>query len=193
MLNYLWSSMIIIGIVVAIFTGTLGEMTNALLDSASEAIVVVITMLGILCFWTGIMKIAEHSGLIESLTKKMDPILTFLFPRLDRGGKAREYIATNLLANVLGLGWAATPAGLKAMEELSKINRHSHVASKEMCMFLIVNMSSLQIVTVSVIAYRAQYGSASPSEIIGPGLAATLISTIMAVFFTKILETFTKN
>lgn len=188
MLNYLWAAMILLGIIVGAVTGNLAGITNAALDSATEAVTVAITMLGIMAMWTGLMRIAENSGMIIAASKKMAPILRFLFPGLQEGCKALEYIATNLIANVLGLGWAATPAGLKAMEELQKLNPDKKTASREMCMFLIVNMSSLQIVTISVIAYRAQYNSISPSEIIGPGLLATLVSTVAAVAYTKFME-----
>ncbi|MCL2396639.1 MAG: nucleoside recognition protein [Defluviitaleaceae bacterium] len=188
MLNYLWAGMILLGIIVGALTGNLDGITNAALDSAAEAITVGITMLGIMAMWTGLMRIAENSGMIVAISQKMGPLLRYLFPDLRPKSKALEYISTNLIANVLGLGWAATPAGLKAMEELQKINGGKNVASKEMCMFLIINMSSLQIVTISVLAYRAQYNSLSPSEIIGPGFLATLISTIFAVAYTKFME-----
>ncbi|MCL2415584.1 MAG: nucleoside recognition protein [Defluviitaleaceae bacterium] len=188
MLNYLWMGMIVIGIVVAAFTGNLSNITNAAVDSAREAVTVCITMLGIMAMWTGLMKIAETAGLVQAVSKKIMPLLRFLFPALEPGCKALSYISTNLIANVLGLGWAATPAGLKAMDELQKINPRKDTASPEMCMFMIVNMSSLQIITISVLAYRAQYNSANPSEIIGPGILATLISTIAAVTFAKIME-----
>ena len=188
MLNYLWAAMILIGIAVGALAGNLDGITQAALDSAAEAVSVGITMLGIMALWTGLMRIAENSGMIIAIVKKMGPLLKFLFPDLKQGSKALQYISTNLIANVLGLGWAATPAGLKAMEELQKLNGGSDVASKEMCMFLIINMSSLQIVTISVLAYRAQYNSLSPSEIIGPGFLATLISTIFAVAYTKFME-----
>ena len=188
MLNYLWAAMILIGIIVSILTGNMEAITPAALDSAAEAVTVAITMLGIMAMWTGLMRVAENSGMITAISEKMGPLLKFLFPDLAPGSRALTYISTNLIANVLGLGWAATPAGLKAMEELQKINPDEKTASKEMCMFMIVNMSSLQIVTISVLAYRAQYNSASPSEIIGPGLFATLISTIFAVAYTKFME-----
>ena len=188
MLNYLWAAMILIGIVVGILTGNLDKITPAALESAAEAVTVAITMLGIMAMWTGLMRVAENSGMILSISKKMGPLLRFLFPDIPAKSKALTYISTNIIANVLGLGWAATPAGLKAMQELQKINPDKKTASKEMCMFLIINMSSLQIVTISVLAYRAQYNSASPSEIIGPGLLATLISTIFAVAYAKFME-----
>ena len=118
MLNALWAGMMAAGIFWAAFHGNMGEVTNGLLDSAKEAVTLGVTMLGIMSFWCGILKIGERAGLIEALTKKMRPVIRFLFPNLPDGHPAGQYIATNMIANMLGLGWAATPAGLKAMEEL---------------------------------------------------------------------------
>ena len=188
MLNYLWGAMILIGIMFSAFSGNLSAITNAAINSSREAVNICMTMLGILTMWTGLISIAEKSGLINSLSKKMMPLLKFLFPRLPEKSKAMQYICTNIIANMLGLSWAATPAGLKAMEELQKINPQKDTASREMCMFMIINMSSLQIVSINIIAYRAQYNSTNPSEIIGPGILATLISTIAAIIITKIFE-----
>ena len=188
MLNYLWAGMILIGIIVGAITGNLSLLTNAVLDSAAEAVTVAITMLGVMAFWTGMMRVAEDAGLVQSIANKMRPLLRYLFPGLDAGSKAMDYIATNMIANVLGLGWAATPSGLKAMEEMQRGNPQKDTATKEMAMFMIINMSSLQIVTISVLAYRAQYNSANPSEIIGPGFLATLISTVLAVVYAKYME-----
>lgn len=188
MLNYLWGSMILIGILFSVFSGNLSNITNAAINSSREAVNICLTMLGILTMWTGLINIAEKSGLINSLAKKMMPLLKFLFPRLPEKSKAMQYICTNIIANMLGLSWAATPAGLKGMEELQKINPQKDIASREMCMFMIINMSSLQIVSINIIAYRVQYNSVNPSEIIGPGLFATFVSTIAAIIITKIFE-----
>lgn len=188
MLNYLWGGMILIGIVVAAFTGKMPDVTNAAIDCSKEAITTCITMLGILSMWTGLMQIAEKSGLIKDLSKKMMPFLKFLFPDIPAKHKSLQYISTNVIANILGLGWAATPAGIKAMEEMQKLNTDKKIASKSMCMFMVFNMSSLQIVSVNLIAYRSQYNSANPSEIIGPGLIATLLSTIVGIGVIKIIE-----
>ena len=118
----------------------------------------------------------------------MKPFLNYLFPDIPKNHKSLEYISTNIIANILGLGWAATPAGIKAMESLQTLNKDKNIASKAMCMFMIFNMSSLQIISVNIIAYRAQYNSSNPSEVIGPGLFATLVSTIIGVLFAKIME-----
>ncbi len=191
MLNYLWAAMILIGIVYAMLTGNITSVTGAALDSAGEAISLCITMAGVMAFWMGIMEIATTAGIVAKMTGVLRPILKFLFPRLPRDSKAMEYIATNVVANMLGLGWACTPAGLKAMEELKKIEEHKgnhHVASNEMCTFLIMNISSLQLIPVNMIAYRSQYGSVNPTAIVGPALLATAVSALMGVVFCKIAD-----
>ncbi len=188
MLNYIWGGMILIGITVAAFTGRMSEVTNGAVASAKEAVTISLTMLGVLSMWTGMMRIGEDAGLIKSLTNRLMPLLRRLFPRIPKGHKSLEYIAANFIANLLGLGWAATPPGIKAMEELQKLNPHKKRASREMCMFMIINMSSLQLVSVNLLAYRAQYGSQNPSEIIGAGIFTTLISTIVSIIFAKIME-----
>ncbi|MCL2499070.1 MAG: nucleoside recognition protein [Defluviitaleaceae bacterium] len=192
MLNFLWGGMILLAIVVAVFTGNMAALTNAAIEAAREAVMLCITMLGVLSMWTGLMTVAQKAGLISALSRRSKPILRYLFPALGRNHPAHEPIATNFIANILGLGWAATPSGLKAMEILQKDNPEPHTATPTMRMFMVINMSSLQLVTISVVAYRAQYGSANPSEIIGPGLIITIVTTIFAVAFCKILEGFGK-
>jgi len=187
MLNYIWAGMILIGIVVAAFTGRLQDVTAAALESAEEAVMVCLTMLGIIAMWTGLMRIAEKGGLVKTLTGVMSPVMRFLFPNIKKDSKAFDYISLNFIANILGLGWAATPAGIMAMKEMQKMNPNKTVATRDMCTFMIVNMSSLQLVTVSIIAHRQAYDSANPSEIIGPGIVVTLISTIAAVIFVKVM------
>lgn len=187
MLNYLWGFMILIGIIYAALTGTLPAVTDAALDSAKEAVTLCITMIGVMSFWVGLMRIAETSGIISGAAKKLDPFLHFMFPSIPRGHKANEYISTNMIANIFGLGWAATPAGLKAMEELGKLNHHSKTASKDMCTFLIINISSLQLIPVNMIAYRSQYGSTNPTRIVGPAIIATLVSTFAGIIFAKVM------
>ncbi|HOQ17057.1 MAG TPA: nucleoside recognition protein [Defluviitaleaceae bacterium] len=188
MLNYIWAFMILLGIIVAAFTGKMGEVTNTAIASSAEGVEVCFRLLGVLAFWMGIMKIAEKSGLINLLTLKIRPILRFLFPDIPDGHDAQKYIATNIIANVLGLGWGATPPGLLAMKALQELNLKKDEASNAMCMFLIVNISSVQLISVNIIAYRAQYGSRNPSEVIGPSILATTISTIVAIIFGKLME-----
>ena len=187
MLNYIWTGMILIGIVFGAATGRLSLVTNAAINSSKDAVALCITMLGVMSMWTGLMKIAEKSGLVQKMSDGLRPVLRFLFPNVPKDHPAMKYIATNFIANFLGLGWAATPAGLKAMEALQTLNPDKNTASTDMATFLIINMSSIQLITVNVIAYRAQYNSANPSEIIAPGLLATAISTIAGVSFAKIM------
>lgn len=201
MLNYLWGFMIIIGIIFGAFTGNLPNVTEAALDSAKEAVSLCITMIGVMSFWVGLMKIAEKAGIIEGMAKKMGPILDFLFPHIPKQHKSREYIATNMIANFFGLGWAATPAGIKAMEELENLEDERRkgivkgkkavargVANTEMCTFLIVNISSLQLIPINIIAYRTQYGSANPTRIVGAAILATTVSTAVGIIFARMME-----
>ena len=228
MLNVIWAVMILLAVVYGAVTGHMSDVTNAALDSAGEAISLCITMAGVVALWMGLMEIATKAGLIEKLTNGIAPFLKFLFPRIPKGHPAGEYIATNIIANVLGLGWACTPAGLKAMEELAKLeaergnpeyldmgnngnssgrkdsgkagrqgrtdglqqdNRgRNRRASNEMCTFLILNISSLQLIPVNMIAYRSQYGSANPAVIIAPAIAATLFSSLVAILYCKIKD-----
>lgn len=199
MLNYLWAGMIVIGILCAAFTGRLPEITNAALDSSKEAIALCITMMGVMSFWVGMMEIASEAGIVRSMSRRMRPLIRFLFPEIPGNHPSMEHITTNIIANVLGLGWAATPAGLKAMEELGKLEedrrkgrlpgpvRKPGIAGNEMCTFLIINISSLQLIPVNVIAYRSQYGSVNPAAIVGPGIAATAVSTLVAIIYCKVM------
>ncbi len=205
MLNYLWAGMILVGIIFAAFTGRMPDITNAALDSSKEAVTLCITMMGILSFWVGLMEIASKAGIIESASKKIQPLIRFLFPDLPSGHPAQTYIAANMIANVLGLGWAATPAGLKAMDALGKLEedrRSGHlpgpvrkrgIASNEMCTFLVLNISSLQLIPVNVIAYRSQYGSVNPAAIAGAGMIATAASTGAAILFCKLIAPASKR
>ncbi len=205
MLNYLWAAMIAVGIIYGVLTGNMETVTNGALDSSREAISLCLNMCGIMALWMGLMEIAKTSGLIEVMTRKISPFVSFLFPGIPKGHPARESISTNIIANVLGLGWAATPAGLKAMEELAKLEEErgnpeyqkgkegERTASNEMCIFLIVNISSLQLIPVNMIAYRSQYGSVMPTAVIAPGLVATLSTAFFAVVFCKFMDTVAKQ
>lgn len=198
MLNYIWAVMILIGIVYAAVTGNIAAVTDAALDSAGEAVSLCITMAGIMALWMGLMEIAQRSGLIEKLTRGIQPFLAFLFPSIPKGHVAREYIATNFIANILGLGWACTPAGLKAMGALAQLERErgneeylqekvkERRASPEMCTFLVMNISSLQLIPVNMIAYRSKYGSVNPAAVIAPAMIATSLSTVVAIVFCKL-------
>lgn len=200
MMNYLWGGMILIGIVYGAFTGNMQEVTDAAISSSKEAVMLCITMVGVMSMWTGVMKIGSEAGMIPAISKKIRPLIRFLFPDIPEGHEANEHITTNFIANFPGLGWAATPAGLKAMESLAKLEEERRngkqpvqaalrgAASNEMCTFLILNISSLQLIPVNIIAYRSQYGSANPTAIVGPAIAATAVSTVVAVVFCKVMK-----
>ncbi len=205
MLNYIWAFMILVGVVYAAITGNMEAVTDAALGSAGEAVSLCITMAGVMALWMGLMKIAESSGLITKLASGIQPFLTYLFPRIPKNHESRKFIATNFIANILGLGWACTPAGLKAMEELAKLEaergnseylpetgpkkeKKNRIASNEMCTFLIINISSLQLIPVNMIVYRTQYGSANPAAVIAPAIIATLFSTVIAILYCKIMD-----
>lgn len=191
MLNYIWGGMIIIGIVVAVATGNVEAANDAVLDSAGEAVQLCITMLGVVAVWTGLMEVARESGLIKKLTKKIMPALHLLFPDVPMEHEAMEYISLNMISNFLGLGWAATPAGIRAMELLSELGSRKdenegkpRKATRDMCTFLIINVSSLQLIPVNIIAFRSKYGSVHPASILVPAIIATTVSTIAGIIYS---------
>lgn len=186
MINYLWGIMMVLGMGYAVATGRGKEVGIAAINSSKEAVTLCVTMLGVMGLWMGIMEIAVRCGLIKKMTRVMEPLMNKLFPSIPQGDKAKEYITSNFIANFLGLGWAATPVGLKAMKELKRLNNHSEKASCDMCTFLIVNISSLQLIPINIIAYRSQYGSVNPSGIIGRSIIATVVSTLIGVIFAII-------
>lgn len=199
MLNYIWAGMLLVGILYALFTGNMEAVSNACLDYAESAVTLCITMAGAMALWVGLMEIAGQAGMIEKFTAKLQPFISFLFPDVPKDHPARGYIATNIVANILGLGWACTPAGLKAMEELAKLEKErgtsgykaakgaggDREASDAMCAFLILNISSLQLIPVNMIVYRTKYGSANPSGIILPAILATCFSTLAGILYIK--------
>ena len=191
MLNFLWAGMILLGVAYGAAAGRIEDVSNGFNEGGGEAVSLCITMLGIVSLWTGVMEIARKSGLIAGLKKKIAPLIKWLFPDVPPEHPASEYIAINLIANFCGLGWAATPAGLKAMEALAALQderagHHVTNASDAMCAFLVINISSIQLIPVNIIAYRAEYGSVNPAAIIIPGIIATTISTLAGVIFCKI-------
>ena len=188
MLNILWVIMIAGGIFFAAFHGTMGQITESFISSSTEAVNLCIFMLGVIGVWNGMMEIAVKSGLMKKIAKTMYPFIHWLFPDIPPRHKANEYIAANMAANILGLGWAATPAWLKAMRELQKLEEGGGRASDMMCAFLVLNISSLQLVPINMIAYRSQYGSVNPAAVVLPAICATMISTIAGIVFIKIME-----
>lgn len=187
-MNYLWGAMIAIGILFGAFHGGFGQISSAAVDAAKEAVDLAITMAGVIAMWTGLMEIAQETGMLAACTRRLQPVLRFLFPGLSRDSRANELIATNFMANIFGLGWAATPAGLEAMQQLQLLSgEKKDVASAEMCTFLVLNISSLQLIPVNMIAYRSQYGSVSPTAVVGPGILATCVSTLVAVVLCRMM------
>lgn len=190
MLNYLWGGMIMVGVIFGAFSGKMPEVTNGALDSAKEAVQLCIVMMGIMSMWVGIMEIATKAGLIDAMSRRMRWMMKILFPGVPKGHLAEKHIMTNIIANVLGLGWAATPAGIMAMKSLQEINpnRDKSIASRDMCTFLIINISSLQLIPINIIAYRSQYGSVNPAGIVGAGIVATLVSTMAGIVFAVVMR-----
>lgn len=189
MMNYLWGGMLLTGIVYGVLTGNVKAITDAVLASSREAVTLCFTMFGIVAFWSGLMEVAVDAGIMKGMTKLLKPVMSFLFPQIPKDHPALTSISANFVANILGLGWAATPAGLRAMSELAHLEEErgklTDVASDEMCTFLVINISSLQLIPVNIIAYRSQYGSVNPAAIIAPAILATLVGTLVAVFFCK--------
>lgn len=186
-----------VGIIYGALTGNLNEVTNGAINASKEAVSLAIALLGVTAMWSGLMEIASGAGIIDWMTRKIRPILRFLFPRIPDGHPALEAISVNMIANFFGLGAAATPAGLRAMEELEGLEEQRRkkghgaprgTANREMCTFLIVNISSLQLIPVNVIAYRGQYGSVNPTAIVGPAIVATALSTLAGVVFCKVMD-----
>jgi spore maturation protein A len=191
MLNYLWAIMIITGVIYGILSGNITQVADGAIDSSKEAVTLCITMLGVMSLWTGLMQIASKSGLIKKCERLISPVMRWMFPDVSMEHKAMEYMTTNVIANIFGLGWAATPAGIKAMEELAKLNDMRKEADDAMCAFLVINISSLQLIPVNIIAYRSQYGSVNPTAVVLPGLIATIISTVAGIIYCKLK--YTKN
>ncbi|MCI9386135.1 MAG: nucleoside recognition protein [Lachnospiraceae bacterium] len=210
-MNYIWGGMLIIGIIFGVVTGNMQAVTDAVLQSSKEAVTLGISMLGIVAFWTGLMEVAGEAGVIAGLTRLISPFMRFLFPKIPKGHRAWDSLSANFVANILGLGWAATPAGLRAMSDLEELERErgnseyvdvgastgslgsltnygARTASNEMCMFLVMNISSLQLIPVNIIAYRSQYGSANPAAVIAPAIVATFFSTVVAVIYCKVMD-----
>ncbi len=162
-------------------------MTTAIMDGAKEAVNLCIVMAAVVGLWSGFMEIGVKSGVVDKLSELMMPFLKWMFPRIEKDSMAIKYIASNFAANMLGLGWAATPAGFRAMEELRKEGKQKD-ATDEMCTFILLNVSSLQLIPLTIIVYRSQYGSTVPASIVFPGMIATGVSTLTAVVFSKIMS-----
>ena len=190
--------MLLIGIGAGVISGKSTDVSTALVESAKSAVDYAIGMAGVVAMWSGILHLAEAEGLLNILTKKMRGIIDFLFPYIPENHPSKRYIAVNFAANILGLGWAATPAGLSAMESLQQLEEErrqihhplaieSGIANTEMCTFLVINVSSLQLIPMTIIAYRSQFGAAMPAQIVLPAILATAFSTLAGVVCVKLM------
>lgn len=187
MLNYIWSGMLLIGIITGFLTGRVDQVTKAIIDSSKLAVDLAVGLLGILCLWTGIMQVASESGLVNRIASFIRPITKFLFPGVPQEHPALSAMVMNMVANFLGLGNAATPLGLKAMNELQKLNPERNNATDDMCMFLILNTTSIQLIPATLIALRSAAGSANPTRIIGAVWITSICSVCTGVLAGKIL------
>jgi spore maturation protein A len=185
LVNHIWLWMILSGVVAAVAQGRVELVTRAALTGAKEAVAVCIGLISILVFWMGMMRIAQDAGLLEKLARLLRPVVRFLFPSVPPNHPAMGYILSNISANLFGLGNAATPMGIKAMEELKKMNPDSKTASPAMCTLLALNTSGFTLIPTTIIGLRMKYGSADPAEIIGTTLLATLCSTLVAILLDR--------
>ena len=186
MINIIWMVLLVGGITIGVLTGNTQAVTDALMSNAETAVELSMGLIGMMALWLGLMKIAEEAGLVKLIGNALKPIMKFLFPEVPKDHPAMGSMVMNIAANILGLGNAATPLGIKAMQE-------KDTASNAMCMFLAINTSSVTLVASSVVAYRLAAGSKNPAEIIGPTLVATIASTLAAVVAVKVFEKFSKN
>ncbi len=186
MLNYIWSGMMIIAVIFGLLTGKITEVSSALMTGANDAVAMTISLMGIMCLWTGIMNIAENTGVTEIVAKMLSPLMRVLFPKL-KDKKAKDAIIMNMTANMLGLSNAATPLGLKAMQELKRLS-DGKTATDEMCMFIVINTASLQLIPSTVIALRQAAGSVTPTDIIIPVWICSVCVITVGVLAAKIFS-----
>lgn len=185
MINYIWGFFIVLGVLFSIINGS-GSITNSMLSSGSKAIDMILGIVPLMCLWLGTMKIAEASGLLDIISYKLSKVVKILFPEIPEGDKAIGYISSNVVMNMLGLGNAATPFGLKAMSELKRLNNNSDVASRSMITFLVINTASVTIVPTTVISLRLANGSINPTEIVPVTIITTFLSTFLAILLDRL-------
>lgn len=178
MISFIWAGLIVVGVVYYFFSGNLNALNNEVLTNANKALKLMLEIMPIIVLWTGIMKIAEDSGVLTKFSNTLEPLLRKLFPSVKKDSLALGYIASNIAANALGLGSAATPAGLKAMKELQKENNQKDTASEAMVTFLVLNTAGVTVIPTTILAMRVMYNSHNPSEIILPAIICTAISSI---------------
>jgi len=185
MVNYIWVVMTLIGLGFAMVNGTMAEVNEAIFTGAKDAVALCIGLVSILVFWLGMMRIAEDSGLLSKLSRLFRPLVSKLFPEVPSNHPAMGYILSNMIANMFGLGNAATPLGIKAMEELKELNGGKKETSRSMITFLAINTASITLIPTTVIAIRMNYNSANPTDIVGPTLVATAVSAVAAIFIDR--------
>ncbi|MBU5255964.1 nucleoside recognition domain-containing protein [Tissierella praeacuta] len=188
MINFIWAGLLIIGFVVGAITGNIEAVTNAAIDSARTGVDLALGLIGIMTLWLGLMKIAEDSGLVEKLAKALKPLMVWLFPDVPADHPAMGAMIMNIAANMLGLGNAATPLGLKAMKELQELSDDKETATDAMVTFLAINTSSVTLIPATTIGILVLSGAKNPTEIIGPTLVATTVSTIVAIIASKVFQ-----
>ncbi len=192
MLNIVWPIFIIISFSFAIFSGNLENLNNSIFESTNDAIELSFNLLGSMCLWSGIMNVASSTSLVRNIAKSLTPVLNFLFPDLKNNKKIKKEISMNMVANILGLGNAATPLGLKAMKSMQEENDKKDTLSDSMMMFIVINTASIQLIPTTVIAIRSSLGSNNPTAIVFPTWVATIIAAIIGIFVTKLVIKFTK-
>jgi len=189
-MGYIWVFLIVVSVIVAIINGRVQEVTQAVVDNAKLAVEISVSLIGVMAFWLGIVKLAEKAGLVTLIAKIVQPITDFLFPEIPKGHSALGNIAMNVSANALGVTNAATPVGIKAMQDMQTLNKYKDTATNSMCTFLAINTAGFQIVPASVIAVLVASGSTNPTEIVAPTILVTLFGTIVAIIAVKILQRF---
>ena len=188
MINYIWFIMIFFGVLVGLFTGNGETISKSIINSADSTVNMIIGLVGLMCFWCGVMKVAEKSGLTNKLAKVLRPILKLIFKEASKDEKALGAIVMNITANMMGLGNAATPFGIKAMEEMNRLNKEKGRASNDMALFLVLNAACIQLVPSTVLAIRSATGSTNAGIIILPAVISSTIAAVCGVIFCKILQ-----
>lgn len=187
MVNKIWSFFIIIGIIFCLFTDNVDVINNEILNSCKTALDMTFKIFPVMALWLGIAKIAEVSGLLKKLSLKLSGILKFIFPEIPKGHQSLSYISSNIIANMFGLGNAATPFGLKAMQSLQELNTKKDTASRPMITFLVLNTSGVTIIPTTIISLRMMYGSVDPTSIVFPCIIITFTSTFIGLIIDRIL------
>ena len=193
MINYIWSFFIIIGVLYGIFTGNIKTINDTLINSGTNAVEMIFKLIPLMCLWLGIMNIAKDSGLIDILAKKLNRVLKILFPEIPENHEALTYISSNIIMNMLGVGNAATPFGLKAMKEMQKLNKNKDVASRSMITFLVINTSSVTIIPTTIISFRILNNSLNPTGVVPLCIITTVISCLFGILLDRLFYLLTRR